>query len=127
MPLKMTFGQIVPRILLYLGLAFASLAILAIVFAVRVHTGIVIPGQWVGLTTFTVVLIVATVQGSRQYWRDLAFWFILAGLLCLHSFAFILILRNFPDFRIIWHVPIVVFEAGIFGGVYDLLPARSTR
>ena len=127
MPLKMTFGQIVRRILLYLGLAFASLAVLAMPFALNVHAGIVIPGQWIGLATFTVVLIVATIQSSKKYWRDVSYWFILAGLVCLHSLAFILILRNFPDFRMIWYVPIVVVEAGIFGGIYDLLLARTTR
>jgi hypothetical protein len=68
--------------------------------------------------------LAATVQGSRKYWRVVSFWFILTGLVCLHLLVFILILRNFPDFRVIWYVPIVILEAGIFGGVYDLLLAH---
>jgi|ERR1700733_11530571 hypothetical protein len=119
----MTVGKIVQRIFLYLGLAFASLTIFALVFALSIHTHTVVPFRWVMLAPFTVVLIVASVQTSRKYWRVRAFWFILAGLLCLHLLVFILILRNFPDFRVIWYAPIVIVEAGIFGGVYDLLLA----
>ena len=37
-PLKMTVGKIVQRIFLYLGLAFASLTILALVFALSIRT-----------------------------------------------------------------------------------------
>ncbi len=104
----MTFGQMVRRILLYLGLAFASLAVLPCYLLSTFTLASMIPGQWIGLATFTVVLIVATIQSSKKYWRDVSYWFILAGLVCLHSLAFILILRNFPDFRMIWYVPIVV-------------------
>jgi len=125
--LKMPLGKIVRRISLYLGLALASLAILALVFALSVHTGILVPFRWVGLAMFTVVLIVATVQTSRNYWRRVAFWVILAVLLCVHVFGFIFILQRFPDFRVAWYVPVVIVEAGIFGGVYDLLLARTSR
>ncbi len=117
----------VRRIFLYLGLALASLIVFTLVFALSVRTHIVVPFRWVMLTTFTAVLVAATVQGSRKYWRFVAFWFILSGLLCLHLVIFILVLRNFPDFKVIWYVPAVIIEAGIFGTVYDLLLADPSR
>jgi hypothetical protein len=126
MPLKMTVGKVIRRILLYLGLAFASLVVFSLVFALSIRTHIVVPFRWVMLATFTGVLVAATVQGSRKYWRMVAFWFILAALLCLHLLAFILILRNFPEFRIFWYVPVVILEAGIFGAIYDLLLLRTS-
>ncbi len=127
MPLRFVGSTIIRRIALYLGLAFGFLTIIGLVAAVIVHTGLAISSRWVALATFTGVLIAATVRSSRKYWRFIAFWFILSGLLCLHLVIFILILRNFPDFRLVWYVPVVILEAGIFGSVYDLLLADTSR
>jgi hypothetical protein len=126
MPLKLAQGGIFGRVALYLGLALVCLVLMALVVVVIVYTGISVPGRWAALATFTVVLGAATVKSARKYWRSVSFWFIFAGLLSFHLLLFTVILRNVPDFRVIWYVPVVIVEAGIFGAIYDLLLARTS-
>src|SRR5579864_5277437 len=48
-PPRMPFGKIIRRLFLYAGLALASLAIFALIFALSVHTHITIPFRWIAL------------------------------------------------------------------------------
>ena len=126
----MTLARIVRRLLLYLGLALASLAIFSLVFFLSIRTHIVVPFQWVGLAAFAAVLVFAIIKTDRTYWTRPAFWLILVGVLIVHLAFFIPVLRSYPDFRLVWWVPIVIVEAGIFGVICDMLllrPARSSR
>lgn len=105
------------RILLYFGLAIASLAILGFVFAITVRTGITISATWGWLVLFTGVLIFTMLKIYRPYWRRSGFWIALAGALAAHSVIFILLLRAYPEFKPAWYVPIIVAEAVIFGTI----------
>jgi hypothetical protein len=125
-----TFGWAVRRLLLYIGLAFGSLAVFALFFALTIHLGIVdkITGRWVAFVVYTGVLFWITVRKSKQRWRHRNFWFAIACLLTIHSLAFVAILRIYPEWRGIWFWPTTVVEAGIFGGTLAwLFPDRRTR
>ena len=120
----MTFGQLIKRLFLYLGLAFAALTIFTLIFALSVHTHTVIPFRWVMLATFTALLVGAMIKTYTRYWTRPAFWIILAVLLCVHLGLFSLILIDYPEFRIVWYVPAVIVEGGIFGVVCGALLDR---
>jgi len=80
-----------------------------------------VPGAWMALAVFTCGLFWVIVRQSRVYWRRLGFWFAIAGLLIVHSLAFVAILRAYPQWREIWFWPIMVVEAGLFGAILYLL------
>jgi hypothetical protein len=119
----MTIGEIVWRGMLYFGLAIACLVAFALVFAIWVYTGHTgrVSGSWIALVVFAAGLFWVTVRQSRGYWCLLAFWLTMAGLLVIHLLAFIAILRNYPQWRGIWFMPIVIVEAGVFGAILYLL------
>ncbi len=121
----MSVGKIVRRALLYIGLAFASLAAFALLFAVLVHTGHTHiergSWSWVALAVFTAGLFWVTVKQSKAYWRRLGFWLAIAGLLVVHLLVFVAILRAYPQWREIWFWPVVIVEAGLFGAILYLL------
>ena len=129
----MKAARVIRRGLLYIGLAFAGLAVCALLVAFSIRTGIDLTGGWLALIVFTAGLFWVTIRQSRQYWRHPGFWFVIAGLLALHLLAFAAILRVYPKWRGIWFVPITIFEGGLFGGILFLLfgtpkgPSASTR
>jgi hypothetical protein len=112
-----TFGWVVRRLLLYIGLAFAALAVFAVFFALSIHLGIgnKITGGWIGFVGYTGLLFWITVRQSRRRWSHWSFWLVIACLLTIHSLAFVAILRIYPQWRMIWFWPITVAEAGLFG------------
>jgi hypothetical protein len=124
---EMIVGNIIRRLLLYIGLVFGSLAVLALVIFASVHTGLVIPSQWVALAVFTGVLLFSMFKYYRGYWSRRAFWLSCAGVLAVHLAIFIPILRTYPGFRPFWFVPIVVVEAAAAGAICGPLLRRPTR
>jgi hypothetical protein len=129
-----TFGWVVRRILLYIGLALAAVAGFALFFALTVHFGITdkvnswFNGGWVGFVAFTALLFWITVRQSRRRWHHWSFWFAIGCLLTIHSLAFVAILRSYRYWRVIWFWPITVVEAGIFGASLAwLFPERRRR
>jgi hypothetical protein len=120
-----TLGRIIRRCLLYLGLAFAALAAVALAVVVSERTGIVVPFPWAMLVAFSVLLIWLTMKTYRRFWASPAFWSTFAGLMLAHSTVFVIILRKYPGFRPIWFVPIVVVEALLFGVIFALVLPRS--
>ncbi len=129
-----TFGWVVRRILLYIGLALAALTVFALFFALTVHLGITekvnswFKGGWIGFVAYTALLFWITVRQSRRRWHHWSFWFAIGCLLTIHCLAFVAILRIYLDWRVIWFWPITVVEAGIFGGTLAwLCPERRTR
>ncbi len=76
---------------------------------------------------FAGVLIFAMIKTYREYWNRPAFWLICAGVLIVHLAVFIPVLRTYPDFRLVWWVPIVIAEAAVFGIICDLLLMRKAR
>ena len=121
----MTIGRIVRRALLYVGLAVAFLTGFALVFALLVYTGhtsyMEHSGGWIGLLVYSSGLFWVTIRQSREYWRHLGFWATIAGLLVVHLLAFVAILRAYPQWRMIWFMPVIVVEGGLFGAVLYLL------
>jgi cytochrome bd-type quinol oxidase subunit 2 len=120
--------------LLYIGLAFASLTIFALFFALTIRLGVAdkINGWsksgWIGFLVFTALLVWITVRQSRRLWRHWGFWPAIACLLTIHCLVFVAILRIYPDWRVIWFWPIAVVEAGAFGGMLAwLFPERRTK
>lgn len=117
----MTFANVVRRVFLYLGLAFASLAVLALIIAISIRTNFVIPFRWVMLVAFTALLIWIEIKTYRRYWSRPIFWLTVAVMLCIHLAVFIAILRNYPGFRPFWLAPATIVEAGAFGAICGVL------
>ncbi len=127
-------GWVARRLLLYIGLAFASLAVFVLFFALTIRLGVTdkvntwFKDGWVGFLAFTALLFWITVRQSRRRWRHWSFWVVIACLLTIHCLAFVTILRIYPDWRVIWFWPITVVEAGVFGGMLAwLFPETSAR
>lgn len=120
----LSFGKVVRRFLLYIGIA---LAVLVVVFAfIVLSKGAKVPWQWVALAVWTAVLFYVTIRQSRAYWSFMGFWLTIAGLLVVHLLFFIAILRVYPQWREIWYWPIAVVEGGFFGAILYLLFGRIT-
>ena len=110
-----------------MGLAVASLAVFSLIFILSIHTHIVVPFPWVGFAEFAGVLIFVIIKTDREYWNRPAFWMICAGLLIVHLAIFIPVLRTYPEFKLVWWVPIVIAEASVFGIICDMLLMRTAR
>jgi hypothetical protein len=128
------FGWAVRRLLLYIGLAFASLMVFALFFALSIRLGILdkingwFNGGWIGFLAYSALLFWITVRESRQRWSHWSFSIVITCLLTIHCLAFVAILRIYPSWRVIWFWPITVVEAGLFGGMLAwLFPERRPR
>ncbi|HEV2381593.1 MAG TPA: hypothetical protein VG206_17595 [Terriglobia bacterium] len=113
------------RLLLYVGLAIVGLAAFSLVFFISTVTHIVIPFRWVGLASFTGVLVFVIAKHSAKYRDRAAFWIICTVGLGIHVTAFVFLLNQFPDFRLVWYVPIVIGEAGVFGAACSFFLDRG--
>ena len=94
-----------------------------VVFAVAIvlSKGAKISGDWIALAVYTSGLFGVTIRQSRRYWHSPSFWFAIAGLLVVHLFAFVAILRAYPQWRGIWFWPTVIIEGGLFGAILYVL------
>jgi hypothetical protein len=132
-PRNRDYWWVVRRLLLYVGLAFASLGVFALFFALTIQLGITREVQywfdagWVGFLVFTALLFWVTVRRSRRRWNHWTFWPVSGALLTIHCLAFVVILGKFPGWRVIWFWPVTVFEAGMFGGILDWLYPEKQR
>ncbi len=66
---------------------------------------------------YTGLLFWVTMRQSRELWRRIDYWFTMVGLLVVHSLAFTAVLRAYPEWRMIWFMPVVIVEAGLFGAI----------
>ncbi len=133
-PKGRTLGWVVRRLLLYIGLAFASITVFALFFALTIKLGSAdkingwFNGGWIGFLVFTGLLFWITVRQSRRRSRHWSFWLAIACLLTIHCLAVVAILRIYPGWRVIWFWPMTVVEAGAFGGTLAwLFPERRAR
>lgn len=128
-PKPLTFGRIVRRLPLYFGLAFAGLAVAAVLVAIGVHFGIRdVSGGWFGFVGYTGLLFWVVVRHGRSHWHRWQFWLVTFSLLVTHCSIFVSILRVYPEFRMIWFWPITVIEAGAIGTTIEwLFPEKHTR
>jgi hypothetical protein len=128
-PKALTFGRIVRRLPLYLGLAFASLAAIAALVVLLAHFGVrEISGGWFGFVGYTGLLFWVVVLHGRSHWYRWYFWLVTFALLVTHFSIFVAILRVYPQFRMIWFWPITVVEAGAIGATIEwLFPEKHVR
>ena len=99
-----TVGQIVRRSFLYLGLAIVPLAIFSLFFFLSIATHIIVPFRWVMLAVFTGLLLFTIIKTDREYWNRPFFWLTCGCVLAFHLALFIPLLRNYPEFRVVWWV-----------------------
>ncbi len=121
----MTFGKIVQRFFLYVGIALAVLAVFAAVIVFS--KGAKLPSGWLALGVFTSCLFWITIRQSRAYWGRPGFWLATTGLLVVHLLLFIAVLRAYPQWRGIWFVPVIIAEGGLFGAILYLLFGERKR
>lgn|GEM_PF-3465685 len=114
-------GKIARRSLLYIGLALASLAGIGLLVAISIHTGVALTGGWIGLIGYTSLLFWVAISKSREHWHRPMFWLTMMGLLAVHLLAFLAVLRSYPQWRMVWFMPIVVIEAGLFWTILNAL------
>jgi len=115
-----TLLKIVRRSFLYLGIALSVLALIAVII-ILTKGRVQISGGWIGLVGYTSLLFWITIAKSRERWSLQSFWLAVSGLLAVHLLAFVAILRIYPAWRMIWFVPVVVVEAGLFSIILNLL------
>jgi len=92
------------RILRDAVLGLAIIALIVLIFLIRIYTRVDVPLRWVELAVFTAVIFGYAVWVYRRYWRHAKFWMVLVGLLAFHLFAFTMVLRMYPDWRPVWFV-----------------------
>ena len=123
----LTFGKIIQRFLLYVGIALAVLAVFAAVIVFTKGGVGHVSGRWFGLVGYTGLLFWVTIRQTREHWQRLGYWLAIGGLLVVHMLAFVAILRAYPQWRMIWLLPVVIVEGGLFGAILYLLFGSSKR
>ncbi|MGC1105754.1 MAG: hypothetical protein WA876_04380 [Candidatus Acidiferrales bacterium] len=103
------------------------MAVIGAAVVISARTGITIRHQQYWLAAWTVFLLWVAIKTYRRYWKHLLFWLALAILLGGHLALFTVILRNFPDFRPVWYIPVLVAEGAVFGVIYGVLLDRPKR
>lgn len=116
---ELTWGKIVQRFLLYVGIALVVLVVTAV--AIVLSKGTKVSGGWIALAVYTAGLFWVTIKQSKTYWGRPSFWAAIAGLLVVHLLAFVAVLRAYPEWRGIWFWPVVIVEGGLFGAIFYVL------
>lgn len=111
---ELTFGQIVRRFVLYIALAFAALAVFALLAILSIRTGISVPTRWFGLVFWTAILFWWVTKPLKRYWRRQTFWWAVSGLFILHLLALVAVLVRYPQWPLVWFVPLSIVEGGAF-------------
>jgi len=104
------------RFLLYVAIALGVLALCAVLVAIAIYMGHShgFPVGWYGLAGFTPLIFWTVVKSLRRCWRHAGFWFSVAALLILHLLAFAAALLRYPQWPLLWFVPLSMVEAGLF-------------
>ena|ERR1700722_16313631 len=101
------------------GIAVGCLIIFALVFFISIKTGIVVAWRWIALSYWTAFLVWLLCRLHKPNLKRVKFWLTLFCLLLIHVIAFVAVLQRYPEWRLIWYVPIVVIEAQFMGLVLD--------
>jgi hypothetical protein len=120
-------GKIIQRLLLYLGIALGVLAVFAALIVFTKGGVGHVSGGWFGLVGYTGLLFWVTIRQTREHWRNSGYWLAIGGLLIVHSLAFAAVLHAYPLWRMIWFMPVVIGEGGLFGAILYLLFADRKR
>jgi hypothetical protein len=108
-----------------LGIAIASLIILAIAFFVSIKTGITMPERWWALLFWTVALLWIIFRKGQFDLRNGKFWTTLFGLLAVHFAAFIPILRFYPAWRMAWFPIVYIVEGTAMFAILSAVARKS--
>src|SRR5262249_60125893 len=123
MMFEMTAKNVILRILLYFGVAFSFLAVMALVTFVSVRTGLSIPIRWIGLAVFTGIIGWFVFDQYRVFAQKPVFWLTTFSIMAAHVLAFVVVLLSFPRWPLIWFLPVTLIEivliALIFENVFD--------
>jgi hypothetical protein len=110
----LTFRRILQRLPLYFGLALAGIAAVVVLLAIQIHFGLPDISQgWIGFAVYTGLLFWIIVRRSTSLWNRWRFWAVTLGVFIAHCAVFVAALRVYPEWRMIWFVPLVIVEAGI--------------
>jgi len=125
----LTFGKVVRRSLLYLGLAFAGLIIAALLVVLTVYTGVdpQSTSHGIFLAIWTGFLLWWVIKSYRSLWKRVSFWVIISALLSVHLVAWLIVLRSYPHWPPLWFVPSVVIEGLLFGMFLDTIFKIKTQ
>ncbi len=104
-----------------LGIAVGCLIIFALILFISIKAGIAVEWRWIALSYWTGFLIWLVCKLNKANLRQVKFWVTLFGLLLVHVIAFVVVLQRYPEWRLIWYVPIVVIEAPCMGMVLDAI------
>jgi len=74
---------------------------------------------WIGLIGFTPLTIWVVVRHYRSVWHRPSFWQTLAGFMVLHVLGFIILLRNYPGWRMFWYAPVMIIEVMLIALVIE--------
>ena len=118
-------GKIVRRLLLYVGLALAGLAVIVLIIVVSNYTGIEPPEGWAALAYWTLALLIAGIRVYREHWHRAELWLAMAGLLAIHLLGFVVILRSYPEWRAPWFAFTSLGEAVFLRCILDAVLAHS--
>jgi cation transport ATPase len=108
---RLTIAQKLARFLMHLAIGLVAALLVGLVTwytpdSIRKN----ISGGWIGLAVFTPTTFWIVARQYRNLWRRLSFWLTLVSILVIHLLGFTLVLRNFPEFRMLWYVPIMIVE-----------------
>jgi hypothetical protein len=101
------------------GIAFGCLIIFALILFISIKTGIVVAWRWIALSYWTGFLIWLICKLNKANLKQVRFWVTLFCLLLIHVTAFVAVLKRYPEWRLIWYVPVVVIEAPCMGMVLE--------
>lgn len=116
-------AKLASRFLLYVVVALGFLLVCVVFVVIAVYSGQTrgLPVGWFGLAGFTPPIFWAAVKPLKWLWNRPAFWLAVAALLGLHLLAFMAILLRYPQWPLLWFVPIGLIEAGVLFLVLDKL------
>jgi hypothetical protein len=102
------------RLLRDVVLGVSILAAAGILILYSAENGKQVPFQWIKLTAFTPIIFWAVLKQFKEYWRRPTLWLAAAALLALHVGAFTLVLRSYPQWPVIWFLPVGLVEGWTF-------------
>jgi hypothetical protein len=118
-PLSSRILAFVLQALRLFGIAVGCLVILTLIIFIAIKNGIFLDWRWIGLSYWTGCVILLMCRLYEPNLKQLKFWFTLFCLSLTHVIAFIAVLQRYPEWRLIWYVPIVVIESQFMGLVLD--------
>jgi hypothetical protein len=102
------------------SIAVTCLIIFALVIFTSIKTGIVIPWRWCALSIWTGFMIWMLCRQYKHNLKRVKYWFTLFCLVLAHVVAFVVILRWYPEWPMIWYWPVALVEVPCMAIVLDI-------